>query len=107
MQSTGLDLTMSRKYSEDFRWQIVFQHCLWGLFIRYVAKQNYVSSSTVKRLVLLYTWTGDVRSVQEKHGPDTKLSEQEEFIVLQLFLDKLGIYLREVQQEFLMLLVPG
>ena len=46
-----------------------------------------------------YTRTGDVRSVQEKYGPDTKLSEQKELIVLQLFLDKPGIYLREVQQE--------
>ena len=46
-----------------------------------------------------YKRTGDVRSVQEKHGSDTKLSEQEELIVLQLFLDKPGIYLREVQQE--------
>ena len=47
-----------------------------------------------------YTRTGDVRSVQEKYGPDTKPSEQKELIVLQLFLDKPGIYLREVQQEF-------
>ena len=31
-------------------------------------------SSTVE---LLYKRTGDVRSVQEKHGPDTKVSEQE------------------------------
>ena len=90
---------MPRKYSEDFRWRIVFQHCLRGLSVRTVARQNYVSPSTVERLVHRYKRTGDVRSVQEKHGPDTKLSEQEELIVLQLFLDKPGIYLREVQQE--------
>ena len=46
-----------------------------------------------------YETTGDVKSVQEKHGPDHKLSDQEELIVLQLFLDKPGIYLREVQHE--------
>ena len=36
---------------------------------------------------------------RKKLGPDTVLSDQEELIVLQLFLDKPGIYLREVQQE--------
>ena len=78
---------------------MVFQHCLCGLSIRTVAKQNYVSPSTVERLVYRYKRTGDVRSVQEKHGPDTKLSEQEELIVLQFFLDKPGIYLKELQKE--------
>ena len=43
--------------------------------------------------------TGDVRSVLEKYGPDTKLSKQEELIVLQLLLDKPGIFLMEIQQE--------
>ena len=38
---------------------------------------------------------GDVLSVQEKHGPSHKLSDQEELIVLQLFLNKSGIYLRQ------------
>ena len=28
----------------------------------------------------MYRRTGDVRSVQEKHGPDAKFSEQEELI---------------------------
>ena len=28
----------------------------------------------------MYRRIGDVRSVQEKHGPDTKLGEQEELI---------------------------
>ena len=64
-----------------------------------VAKDNYVCKSTVERLVSRYKSTGDVLSVQEKHGPRHKLSDQEELIVLQLFWDKPGIYLREVQQE--------
>ena len=48
-------------------------------------------AQAVEILVHRYKRIGDVRSVQEKHGPDTKLSEQE-LIVLQLFLDKPGIY---------------
>ena len=90
---------MPRNYSEDFRWRIVFQHCLQGKSIRMVAKDNYACKSTVERLVNRYKTTGDVLSVQEKHGPSHKLSDQEELIVLQLFLDKSGIYLREVQEE--------
>ena len=66
-----------------------------------VARDNYVGKSTVERLVNRYRRTGDVVSVQDKHGPSHKLSDQEELIVLQLFLDKPGIYLREVQQELL------
>lgn len=65
-----------------------------------VARDNYVGKSTVERLVNRYKRTGDVVSVQDKHGPSHKLSDQEE-LVLQLFLDKPGIYLREVQQELL------
>ena len=76
-----------------------FQHCLQGKPIRDVAKDNHIGHSTVERLVSLYKRTGEVRSIQEKHGPKCKLSEQEEFIVLQLFLDSPGIYLREVQLE--------
>ena len=77
----------------------MFQHCLCGLSVRQVAKQNFVSPSTVERLVYKYRTTGEVVSLQDKHGPDIKLSSQEELIVLELFLSKPGIYLREVQQE--------
>lgn len=90
---------MPKQYSEDFRWRIVFQHCLQGKPIRDVAKDNHIGHSTVERVVHLYKTTGEVKSIQTKHGPERKLSEQEELIVLQLFLDSPGIYLREVQQE--------
>ena len=49
---------------------------------------------TVERVVHLYKTTGEVISIQTKHGPERKLSEQEELIVLPLFLDSPGIYLR-------------
>ena len=60
---------------------------------------NHIGHSTVERVVHLYKTTGEVKSTQTKHGPERKLSEQEELIVLQLFLDSPGIYLREVRQE--------
>ena len=80
------------------------ESCLYGL----PARQNYsgslkryVSHSTVDRLVHLYQTTGDVRSLQDKHGPERKLSEFEELTVLQSFLNNQGIHLNEVQQELL------
>ena len=73
--------------------------CLQGKTIRQVTEDLYVSHSTVERTVHLYQTTGDVVSVQTRHGPGRKLSEFEELTVLQSFLNNPGIYLREVQEE--------
>ena len=35
----------------------------------FVARALYVSHSTVERLVHLYDTTGDVSSIQQRHGP--------------------------------------
>ena len=37
--------------------------------------------------------------LQQKHGTDRQLDDFEQLTVLQSFLDKPGIYLREVQEE--------
>ena len=66
---------MPWKYLEDFRWRIVFQHCLQGKSIRVVARDIYVDKSTVERLVNGYKRSGGVISVQDKHGPTHKLSD--------------------------------
>lgn len=47
----------------------------------------------------LFHTTGDVTLLQQKHGPDRKLSEFEELTVPQAFLNKPGIYLSEVQED--------
>ena len=47
-----------------------------------------------------YRTTGEVRATQQKHGPDRQLDDFEQLVtVLQSFLNKPGIYLREVQEE--------
>ena len=43
--------------------------CLQGKTIRQVTEDLYVSHSTVERTVHLYQTTGDVVSVQTRHGP--------------------------------------
>ena len=90
---------MPKGYSEDLRWRIVFQVCLQGKTIEQVARDMYVSHSSVERFVHLFHTTGDVTSLQQKHGPSRKLSEIEELTVLQSFLNNPGIYLSEVQAD--------
>ena len=92
---------MPKGYSEDLRWRVVYMACLQGKTIQEVSRHIYVSHSTVDQLVRLYRTTGDVRSLQDKHGPERKLSEFEELTVLQSFLNNPGVHLIEVQQELL------
>ena len=77
----------------------MFLICLEHKTIAEVAKELYVSHSTVERIVHLFRTTGDVISAQERHGPCRKLSEFEELTVLETFLDHPGIYLHEVREE--------
>ena len=72
---------------------------LQGKPISQVAREMYVSHSTVERFLHRYHTTGEVRATQQKHGPDRLLDDFEQLTVLQSFLNKPGIYLREVQEE--------
>ena len=88
---------MPRKYSEDLRWRAVWQHCLQGKPVGAVARDLYISDSSVERYVKLFTTTGEVMpstSTQHRPGPKRKLSEFEEITVLQSLLDRPGTYLR-------------
>ena len=90
-------------FSTDLRWRIVYLVCLESKTIAQTAKDLYVSHSTMERIIHLCITTGDVVSVQERHGPPRKLSEYEELTVLETFFKYPGIYLREVQEELLRL----
>ena len=85
---------MLKSYSEDLRWHgqpVSETHFPSG-------KRN-VSHSTVERFLHRYYPTGEVRATQQKHGPDRLLDDFEQLTVLQSFLNKPGIYLREKQEE--------
>lgn len=73
--------------------------CLQGKPQSQVAKEMYVSQSSVERFVHLYQTTGDVKPKEQKHGPDRMLNDLEELTILQSLLNKPGIYLREVQED--------
>ena len=73
--------------------------CFQGKTIAKVARNLFVSHSTIERVIHLYRTTGEVAYSQEKHGPYRILSEAEDLTLLQLFLNNPGIFLREVQEE--------
>lgn len=58
-----------------------------------------MSESSVLRYLHLFQTTGDVLAKNQRQGTLPFLSDFEELTVLQTFLDKPGLYLREVQQE--------
>ena len=66
---------------------------LQGKPISQVAREMYVSHSTVERLLRRYHTTGDVRATQQKHGPDRLLDDFEQLTVLQSFLNKPGNFI--------------
>ena len=65
----------------------MFQVCLQGKTIQQVACDMHVSHSSVEWFAHLFRTSGDVMSLQQKYGPDRKLSEFEELTVLQSFLN--------------------
>ena len=69
---------MPKAYSEDLRWRIVWLHFLQDMSVKEVARQLYVSESSVERYIRLFQETGDVLPISQRHGPLPALSEFEE-----------------------------
>ena len=90
---------MPKAYSTDLRWRIVWLHFLQNKSVKDIARELYVSESSVERYIYLFRTTGDVVPKKQRCGPLPILSEFEELTVLQTLLDKPGLYLREVQEE--------
>ena len=59
-----------------------------------------VDSSTVRKIIARFEQTGDVS--KNKYPPNTgvkKVTDIRKFFILDLVIDKTGIYLREIQEE--------
>jgi len=76
--------------------EIVWLHFLQDRSVKYISKELYVSESSVLRYLHLFRTTDDVLAKNQRHGTVPFLSDFEEMTVLQTFLDKPGLYLREV-----------
>lgn len=63
----------------------------------------FVSTRTVQRYSQKFMATGEVNAELQRHGPSRKLSDFEELTLINLVLERPGIYLHELQHELVMI----
>ena len=66
-----------------------------------ISKQLFLSERSVRRYIDLFQQTGDVKPCSQQHGPTKLLGEFEQVLLLRLILNNPGIYLHEIQQEWM------
>ena len=91
-------------YDEDLRWRMVYQRYGLELHVGYrkIAENLNVDPSTVQGTIQLFETTGTVSKAEHPKGhghPFKKLTQIDEFLILELVLERPGIYLTEIQQE--------
>ena len=94
----------TKAYSEDLRWRMIYNVCALDKSCSETASCLGVDLSTVKRTVALFDETGNVtkRKYPNTHGDHLrKLTDIDKLLVLEIAIEKPGIYLREIKQ-FLM-----
>ena len=64
-----------------------------------VSRLLYISKKSVRRYLLLFQRTTDVRALMQRHGPRRILRNFDEFMVVQLALRKPSVYVRELAEE--------
>ena len=90
----------SSAYSDDIRWRIIWQKEVLKLTDKEVAANLCISPSTVQRIIKLFKTTGGIskRSYRSEQA-HRSITKPVEFFIVDLLLEKPGIYLREVQFE--------
>ena len=92
--------TRTKAYAADLRWRMVYQARVQEKTYREIAANLNVDQSTVCRTVALFDETGGVSLKEYPSNLGTaKLTEIDKLLILELVLEKPGIYLREIQQE--------
>ena len=90
---------MPAAFSIDLRWRTVWMIIAHSLPVSEIAVLLEVSERTVRRIVKLFTDTGDVKPKEYRHGPMRLLGDFEQLTLLRLILEHPGIYLHEIQAE--------
>ena len=91
-------------YSEDLRWRIIYHVHALGRSCSETACCLCVDASTVRRTVALFDQTGKVakRKYPDTHGGHLrKLTDVDKLLVLEIAIERPGIYLREIRQFLL------
>ena len=85
----------SSAYSDDVRWRIIWQKEVLKLTDKEVAANLCISPSTVQRIIKLFTGGISKRSYSSEQA-HRSITKPVEFFIVDLLLEKPGIYLREV-----------
>ena len=83
---------------------MVYQYNGVGFSYKKIAKNINADPSTVQRTIKLFGATETVskdKYRKEQNHPFTKLSVFDEFLILELVIERPGIYLREIQSELI------
>lgn len=97
---TSYEPSRSSAYSEDLRWRIIWQREGLGYTYGKISVNLGVDASTVQRTVTLFKNTGSVhKRPYPKDKAARKLTPIAQLFILNLVVQKPGIYLHEIQKE--------
>ena len=96
----SFETSRSQAYSEDLQWRMVYQRKFLGRTYRQIAECINVDPSTVSRVLQLFDSTGTVKKLDYPENFGTKkLANIEKLLILQLVIEKPGIYLDEIADK--------
>ena len=82
---------MPNPYSLDLRWRIVWLALANNQSSADIAKSLCVSEKTVRRYLDKFWRTGEVQSVNYKHGPPPILGDFEQIVIMRLISEQPGM----------------
>lgn len=99
---TSCESQRTRAYADDLRWRMIYQCEALGETYQKIATNLNVDISTVCRTVAHFNATGDVKPKLYPPNPGTaKLTDIDKLIILELAIEKPGIYLSEIKEYVL------
>ncbi len=102
--ATSCEHARTRAYDPDLRWRMVYQRLVLELPFKTISQNLSVDISTVRRTLNLFITTGSVdkRPYPEQQSRQRKkLTDDDHFLLLELVLERPGIYLNELRHELL------
>lgn len=91
----------SKAYGIDIRWRIVYQLRVLDYSVDRVSANLGISVSTVRRIGKLFDTTGsvDAKTGLTRSQSQKILTSYDEFLIMELVLEKPGIYLHEISRD--------
>ena len=86
-------------YSLDLRWRIVWLSLVHGSSTAEIAQLFCISKSTVRRYLMAFRNTGEVRARNRRNGPQRLLCEFGQSLLLKYIFENPTSYLHEIQKK--------